>query len=556
MNQKGEFILTGYDLVKVLHGGMADVYICNAELWDGLVAVKTLKDRLLLDAGIRTLFVRECHTWSLLGEHKNLVRFRAIHLVQGARPLLVMDYVESSLRNLLAQKSPLPLEAALKIALNICDAMNYCAGVMPGIVHSDLKPENVMIAADMTAKVTDFGLVRCQLTARSSTDAAPVAFPDSTKDDYLPPHGAGTPLYMSPEQAAGLKLDAASDVYSFGCILYEMLAGAPLLREGSSAQTLRGQIGRVLSPLRLSAHDDRLADIIAGCLRREPKERPSFRQLRDELAEVARAECGLNVPIPDGSPSRADFNVVMALIKLGDLDTAEKVCLGARGRSGSPDLESLEADFCLGQVARRRGDAEAAVVYFERSLRADDGSHGSMTAWIMDNLAQTYRQLGDLRRSIEISEEAIKLQPEVAVLWHNLGETYREAGRIDDAIRCLREARRIAGDPIHYAVLANTLSVGKHEWREALAELQVAMRAHHNVAPVHAEYARALAIGFSQLIQEHGALLPSWVSMLEDAEHHIEKALALGYDEGRGAGIKESVAGLMTVVRGLGKPWN
>ncbi|MGE5669244.1 MAG: serine/threonine-protein kinase, partial [Betaproteobacteria bacterium] len=195
---------------EVGRGGMARVYRALDCKHHRLVAIKVLKPEIAAALGAER-FLREIEIAAPLSHPHILPLLDSGH----AKGLLyfVMPYVEGeSLRDRLARETQLPLDEALRIAREVADGLSYAHS--HGVVHRDIKPANILLASDH-AVVTDFGIARA-VTAASG--------------DQLTETGmaVGTPAYMSPEQAAGHgEIDGRSDLYSLGCVLYEMLAGQP-----------------------------------------------------------------------------------------------------------------------------------------------------------------------------------------------------------------------------------------------------------------------------------------------------------------------------------------
>jgi serine/threonine-protein kinase len=199
-------------------GGMGTVYRARHLLIDRPVAVKVLNQRFVEDEAARTRFRREARAAGRL-QHANAVTVTDFGESHDGYVYLVMELLEGrTLREVLAKEAPLDIARSVSLMLQIAAAVS--AAHDAGIIHRDLKPANIFIVqrADVPAvvKVLDFGIAK--LAAESLDDDEPMT---------LTQVGAmiGTPRYMSPEQCDGLDLTPAADVYSLGCILYEMLTG-------------------------------------------------------------------------------------------------------------------------------------------------------------------------------------------------------------------------------------------------------------------------------------------------------------------------------------------
>ncbi len=195
-------------------GGMAQVYLADDLKLHRPVAVKTLRPECAGDPRYRERFLREARSAALLN-HPGIVAVydTGEHMVNGASlPYIVMEYVEGrTLAELARGDQPPTAEHALRLTSGVLEALAHAHGC--GIVHRDIKPANVMLGADGAVKVMDFGIAR-PLGAQGAT---------LTQTAMV----VGTAEYLSPEQARGEEVDTRTDLYSTGCLLYELLTGRP-----------------------------------------------------------------------------------------------------------------------------------------------------------------------------------------------------------------------------------------------------------------------------------------------------------------------------------------
>lgn len=198
-----------YRLLELVgSGGMAVVYKGVDTLLQRQVAVKVLRESFAGDPAFLARFRREAQAAARL-DHPNIVTVYDVGQ-DGDRHYIVMEYVDGvDLKTWIRQKGRLSINEALNIGMQIAAGVGHAHKA--GVIHCDIKPQNVLVATDGRAKVTDFGIARA-LSESGLTEAETVW---------------GSPLYFSPEQAAGDPLTPASDVYSIGIVIYEMLAGAP-----------------------------------------------------------------------------------------------------------------------------------------------------------------------------------------------------------------------------------------------------------------------------------------------------------------------------------------
>jgi eukaryotic-like serine/threonine-protein kinase len=279
---------------KLGQGGMGIVYGAEDLKLRRKVALKVLPAALVTDHGRRRRFLREARTASAV-LHPNLAAIFEIGESEGT-VFIAMEHVEGvTLRRLLEVRGGLldPREAQ-RIAREIARGVGKAHA--RGVVHRDLKPENVMVSIDGAVKVLDFGLAK--LADGSDVQADGDTAPEEA-DDIASRLGkvVGTPGYMSPEQARGAAVDARSDVFSVGVMLYEMLSGKRPFRGGTSRELLRAIEHDTPRPVREVAPSvpGSLAQALHRCLQKLPEERyPDCGALGLALEEA-------DVPIASGS---------------------------------------------------------------------------------------------------------------------------------------------------------------------------------------------------------------------------------------------------------------
>jgi tRNA A-37 threonylcarbamoyl transferase component Bud32 len=211
-----------YRLLTIIgEGGMATVYRAQDVMLGRTVAVKLLHERRASDEAFLARFYREAQAAANL-DHPNIVSVYDIGQ-DGNRHYIVMEYVGGrNLKELILESAPFPIERALTVAIQVCAAVG--AAHKAGLIHCDVKPQNILITTDGRLKVTDFGIARA-LTSAPVVEGGEVW---------------GTPDYLSPEQAAGEHLGPSSDVYSIGVVMYEMLTGVlPFQAESGMAMALK-----------------------------------------------------------------------------------------------------------------------------------------------------------------------------------------------------------------------------------------------------------------------------------------------------------------------------
>jgi serine/threonine protein kinase len=283
-----------YEIVDVLGtGGMGEVYRARDTRLGREVALKVLPQRLTDVPSARSRFEREARAVAALS-HPNIL---ALHDFSAGPPAYAVTelLVGWTLKELLG-RGPLPWDLALRYAHEIAEGLTEAHG--KGVVHRDLKPGNVFVTEDGHVKILDFGLAKQLWGAgdRAETEAATVAGMIM-----------GTVGYMSPEQVRGEDVGPASDVFSFGAVLYESLLGAPAFQGSSSGETLAAVLRD--EPRQLHRLPPRIRGVVRRCLQKRPEQRfASGVELRDALEAALLAK---------GDAARRAAQVAGLMVTLG-----------------------------------------------------------------------------------------------------------------------------------------------------------------------------------------------------------------------------------------------
>jgi serine/threonine protein kinase/Tol biopolymer transport system component len=334
-------------------GGMGEVYRARDTKLGRDVALKILPTQFTANADRRARFEREARLLALL----NHPHIGAIYGFEDAGnvPALVLELVAGDTLDDHMRRAPLPLAEALAVAQQIADALD--AAHRTGIIHRDLKPSNIKITPDGFVKVLDFGLAKALAAAEGSGPDLPPS-PTVTADGTTGGVILGTAAYMSPEQARGQPVDKRTDIWAFGCVLFEMLTGSSAFGRETVTDTLAAVVGAEPAWTSLPADTPgSIRRLLTRCLQRDVRRRlHDIADARIEL-EDAIAPPAEPAPVP---VTRQWSRLALLTMPLG-IATALVFLWVARDRFGRP-AEPSSADTRVTRLTELPGLEETPAI--------------------------------------------------------------------------------------------------------------------------------------------------------------------------------------------------
>ncbi len=304
-----------YEIVSLLgKGGMGEVFLARDPRLGRDVAIKALPEAFAHDPERLARFEREARLLASL-KHPNIAAIYGVEEVDGHR-YLVLEYVPGATLAERFEQGALPLDETLDVALQIAAGLE--AAHESGVVHRDLKPANIKLTSSGEVKILDFGLAKAggDVTSGSSSgnlsNSPTLAYQGATEAGVI----LGTAAYMSPEQARGKSVDRRTDIWSFGCVLYECLTGKQL-HSGETvsdliAQVLRGEPDWSALP---AGTPPRLQRLLDRCLRKDARERQrDMGDARIELAEIRARGADAPAAVVSAAPVNRSRERLLAAI--------------------------------------------------------------------------------------------------------------------------------------------------------------------------------------------------------------------------------------------------
>ncbi len=411
---------------KLGEGGMGSVYKAYDRELDRFVALKVIRPELMAHHEVLQRFRQEMLLASRIS-HKHILRIHDIGDAAGGVKFISMAYIQGrNLAELLEQQKVLPVETAVEISKQLCAALH--AAHREGVVHRDLKPQNILIDQNNCVYVSDFGLAK-------SLENEPQAATAMTSVGQV----LGTPRYMSPEQVESAAVDERTDIYSFGLILYEMVTG-DLPFQGNSLQLMLGKVQSL--PRNPSLLNSKLPPYLVGIIMRCLKKDPQFRYATfdDVLADLESQRF-----TPAGSATeRKKSNLRLSAMYAAGAALLLVIIAGSvwgvrhltLQRSQSPEIASAPTKFL-------------AVLPFRVSKEQSDLDY--LSVGLSEALYAKFFGLKDLQIASPTAVQKTNTNDAVAKIGHELGANLVVSGTMQSA-----------GDRLQIIVQLDDVSKGQH----------------------------------------------------------------------------------------------
>lgn len=338
-------------------GGMGEVYLAQDTQLDRDVALKILPPHLASDEGRMRRFAQEAKAASSLN-HPNIITIHEVGQADSAH-FIATEFIDGVTLRQLMKRARMTLRETFDIIIQVASALTSAHAA--GIVHRDIKPENIMLRSDGYVKVLDFGLAKLAETPAKKRISDPEA-PTKSAIHTDPGVVMGTVIYMSPEQARGLSVDARSDIWSFGVVLYEMLAGRLPFNGDTSSDVIASILEREPKPLKLYTSDipTELERIVSKALAKDLEER--YQTIKDLSIDLRRLKRQLDVEAElERIVRQEDAGHEGGTSESGQVGTSTAAESGAETTKPEEIRETSSAEYFVSEIKRHKKGSIAVL---------------------------------------------------------------------------------------------------------------------------------------------------------------------------------------------------
>ncbi len=362
--QLKDLLSSNYEFIGTVGtGGMSVIYKARQALLDKIVAIKMLHSHLLNDASIMR-FQQEAKAVSRL-KHPNVIAVHDFGVSKLGQPYMVMDFIEGkTLADLIRERGAVPLPEAMDIFLAVVDALEHAHE--HGLLHRDLKPSNIMLRErtdGFEVILVDFGIAKIV-----DTESGGVAHQLTLTGEVM-----GSPMYMSPEQCMGKKVDQRSDIYSLGCVFYEAVAGVPPHRGDTMIETIFMHLNEDAVPLHEIRSDitfpDAFETLVMQLLATKPEDRiQTVTEVKTRLLDIQAGALAGKL-----ATKKQDFNLKISKVQIAFALSGIVILLlvaalvVANGKIEEASRVQSETDAKVATLERARIAANAKSPFEDRS---------------------------------------------------------------------------------------------------------------------------------------------------------------------------------------------
>jgi len=502
----GDLMDNRYEVADVRRGGMGVVYLCYDREQREPVAIKSFQSKFLDNERAIARFLQEAVTWIHLEKHRHIVQARLVQTIAN-RPHIILEHIsgpeglKADLRSWIDHKR-LTLRHAIEFGVHIALGMQHATQRVEGLVHRDLKPANILVTHDGIAKVTDFGLVRSLEASDISIVGLEIEAALLPPDERLTRVGAviGTAPYMSPEQCQAKNVDLRSDIYAFGCLLYEMLTGKHIFNVKKLEAWMHAHIHNTpeFDPAAIAAIPPRLHQFVMKCLEKDPGNRPSnWGMIADELAAIYEDVTGMPVVLEVTGPAleaRELMDKGYSLTELGRLDEA----LDAYDRAIDMQPNYAWAWARKGRTLRLLNRYDEAITCYDKALAIQPHY-----AWAWKGKGIVLERMGAQDQALKAYQTATEIDPDDVWNWYNQADALQNMGRYDEAVALLKRALQLdSAHPNSWAKLGQVYRL-QHDFQSAISAYEKAIE----LDPTYAWALNGCGLAFKAIHHYKEALL-------------------------------------------------